>query len=146
MAKGGFGKQKAVEQRTEISPADWWSRYGGHCPEMQRFAIRILSQTRSGGLRYELRRSLSEQLHTHGRNNVEQQQLNDLTFVHHNLQLQHHSSVIGRSNKDIIVKDLYSMNDWVVEPKQNSRNNNDSDWVLSDFNGVLEGSCLQVFR
>ncbi|KAK9097645.1 hypothetical protein Syun_024690 [Stephania yunnanensis] len=139
MAKGGFGEQNAVEQRRQISPAEWWSRYGGKCPELQRFAIRILSQTCSGGLRYQLRRSLSEQMHTHGRNNVEQQRLTDLTFVHHNLQLQQqqHSSIIDRYNMDIIVKDMDAMKDWVVAPDhQTCPNSSDSDWVFSDCNGV----------
>ncbi|KAK9097633.1 hypothetical protein Sjap_023130 [Stephania japonica] len=143
MAKGGFGDQSAVEQRTQIPPAEWWSRYGGQCPELQRFAIRILSQTCSGGFKYQLRRSLSEQMHTHRRNNVEQRRLSDLTFVHHNLQLQHqhhhHSSIIHRYNKDIIVRDMDAMNDWVVAPDQHTcPNSSDSDWVFSDCDVVVE--------
>ncbi|KAI3884693.1 hypothetical protein MKX03_016141 [Papaver bracteatum] len=56
-ASGTFGDGDAVDQRATLAPAKWWSLYGGECPELQRFAVRILSQTCTGALRYGLKRS-----------------------------------------------------------------------------------------
>ncbi|KAI3929155.1 hypothetical protein MKX01_006391 [Papaver californicum] len=85
-ASGALGDGDAVDQRARL--LQWWSLYGGERPELQGFAIRILSQTCTGALRYGLKRSLTEELHRKGRNCVEQKRLLELTFVHHNLLLQ----------------------------------------------------------
>ena len=37
MSQKWLGKKKA--------PAEWWDAYGDECPELQRFAIRVLSLT-----------------------------------------------------------------------------------------------------
>ncbi|RZC56751.1 hypothetical protein C5167_015603 [Papaver somniferum] len=88
-ASGAFGDGDAVCQRAKLAPAKWWSLYGGECPELQQFAIRILSQTCTGALRYGLKRSLTEELHMEKeRNCLEQKWLSELTFVHHSLWLQ----------------------------------------------------------
>lgn len=44
-AEGFFGLPMAVRQRSSKSPAAWWGAYGKHTPELQAFAIRILSLT-----------------------------------------------------------------------------------------------------
>eukprot|EP00253_Pinus_taeda_P011807 PITA_11807 len=44
-AAGTFGKNLAKIAREADEPAQWWEAIGGHVPELQRFAIRILSQT-----------------------------------------------------------------------------------------------------
>lgn len=43
-ARGDFEEGRAIAERTNISPAQWWCTYGKQCPELQRFAIRILSR------------------------------------------------------------------------------------------------------
>ncbi|KAI3990270.1 hypothetical protein MKX01_037609 [Papaver californicum] len=111
-ASGAFGDGGAVDQRAKITPAKWWSLYGGECPELQRFAIRILSQTCTGALRYGLKRSLTEELHRKGRNCVEQNRLTELTFVHHNLRLQN----LPASNSaytDIFLEPIDPMDEWI---------------------------------
>ncbi|KAF8400145.1 hypothetical protein HHK36_013441 [Tetracentron sinense] len=134
-AKGAFGQQSAIDQRTKIPPDIWWSSYGGHCPELQRFAIRILSQTCTGASRYELKRDLSEQLHKNGRNSIEKQRLNDLTFVHYNLQLQHLLSVADGGN--IVLEDIDPMDDWILEePQEIGCQNDDVAWMDSDCGGI----------
>ncbi|KAI3965571.1 hypothetical protein MKX01_010528 [Papaver californicum] len=112
-ARGAFGEGVAADERMKLSPEKWWSLYGGQCPELQNFAIRILSQTCTGAVRYGLRRSLSEQLHMSGRNCVEQKQLKDLTFVHHNLRLQNAVSVSNTDYKDIFLEEMDPMDEWV---------------------------------
>eukprot|EP00253_Pinus_taeda_P032822 PITA_32822 len=44
-ASGAFGKNLAKIAREADEPAQWWEAFGSHCPELQKFAIRILSQT-----------------------------------------------------------------------------------------------------
>ncbi|KAI3933959.1 hypothetical protein MKW92_000692 [Papaver armeniacum] len=109
-ASGAFGDGDAVDQRAKLAPAKWWSLYGGECPELQRFAIRILSQTCTGALRYGLKRSLTEELHMEKeRNCLEQKWLTELTFVHHNLWLQN----LPAPNFDYTDICLGPMDEWV---------------------------------
>ena len=44
-AKGLFGIESAKRSRDKKAPAEWWDTYGDGCPELQRFAIRVLSLT-----------------------------------------------------------------------------------------------------
>ncbi|KAI3896142.1 hypothetical protein MKX03_013609 [Papaver bracteatum] len=113
VARGSFGSGDAIDQRTTLSPEKWWYLYGGGCPELQNFAIRILSQTCTGALRYGLRRSLSEQLHMNARNCTEQKQLTDLTFVHHNLRLQNPVSISSTDYRDIFLEEMDPMDERV---------------------------------
>ncbi|KAL2940572.1 Vacuolar-sorting protein SNF8 [Bienertia sinuspersici] len=43
-AAGDFGRKMAVRARESLLPSEWWSTYGGACPNLSRLAIRILSQ------------------------------------------------------------------------------------------------------
>ncbi|KAM3325734.1 hypothetical protein P3S67_000859 [Capsicum chacoense] len=81
-----FGSFK--DKLSNISPELWWSQYGVQFPELQKFAVRILSQTCNGASHYRLTRSLVETLRTEGMNPIEKQRLQDLVFVHCILQLQ----------------------------------------------------------
>ncbi|XP_077240813.1 uncharacterized protein LOC143881562 isoform X2 [Tasmannia lanceolata] len=116
-ATGGFSQKVAIEQRTKLPPALWWSVFGGHCPELQRLAIRILSQTCSGASSYKPKRSISEQLHTNGINFLQKQRLIDLEFVHYNLRLSHPQSV-SKNKDNIVSEDRDLMNDWLVETQE----------------------------
>ncbi|KAI3873146.1 hypothetical protein MKX03_031522 [Papaver bracteatum] len=111
-ASGTFGDGDAVDQRATLAPAKWWSLYGGECPELQRFAIRILSQTCTGALKYGLKRSLTEELHMKGRNCLEQKRLTELTFVHHNLRLQ---NVLASNSDytDIFLEPISPVDEWI---------------------------------
>ncbi|GMY12737.1 hypothetical protein FCV25MIE_07976 [Fagus crenata] len=44
-AKGLFGIEPAKLARKSKTPAQWWDSYGDDCPELQKFAIKILSLT-----------------------------------------------------------------------------------------------------
>eukprot|EP00268_Persea_americana_P053893 TRINITY_DN6137_c0_g3_i1.p1 TRINITY_DN6137_c0_g3~~TRINITY_DN6137_c0_g3_i1.p1 ORF type:complete len:950 (-),score=168.42 TRINITY_DN6137_c0_g3_i1:785-3400(-) len=86
-AVGDFSRPVAIRGRESLSPATWWSLYASDYPELQRFAIRILSQTCSG-IRCERNWSMFERIHASKRNRLEQKRLNDLLFIHYNLRLQ----------------------------------------------------------
>ncbi|RAL42671.1 hypothetical protein DM860_009178 [Cuscuta australis] len=88
MSKGLFGIGSGEARLRNTHPALWWSEYGTQCPELQKLAVRILSQTCDGASKYNLKRTLAEALLTEGRNETEQVKLRDLAFVHYNMQLQ----------------------------------------------------------
>ncbi|KAL6335597.1 hypothetical protein AAG906_030731 [Vitis piasezkii] len=75
------------QRRNGFHPALLWSDCGVHCPELQKLATQILSQTCYGALRYKPKRGLDENLLTKGRNSAEQERLYDPMFVHYNLHL-----------------------------------------------------------
>ncbi|XP_065045680.1 uncharacterized protein LOC135581639 [Musa acuminata AAA Group] len=113
-AKGVFSGDAAVDQRSKISPDMWWSMHGGQCPELQKFAVKILSQACSGASRYMLRKDLSEQLHAEGRNCMEQQRSRDLEFVHYNRRLWHSPSSL-KQEIELGHDDLKPLEEWIVD-------------------------------
>lgn len=65
--------------------ADWWSIYGGSCPNLARLAIRILSQTCSAiGCSHN---HIPFEKVYRTRNCLQRQRLTDLVFVQYNLRL-----------------------------------------------------------
>ncbi|KAF6165454.1 hypothetical protein GIB67_017936 [Kingdonia uniflora] len=127
-AKGPFGWINAVDQRSEIPPAKWWSLYG----------------TCSGALRYGLLKNLSEELHKIGRNNIEQQRLLDITLVHHNLRLRDCESNAkeGDGNSDEMID---PMDDWIVDEAVTPQSSVDSiAWMDSNtIDNEEEPSMIQ---
>uniref|UniRef100_A0A6N2MQE4 BED-type domain-containing protein n=1 Tax=Salix viminalis TaxID=40686 RepID=A0A6N2MQE4_SALVM len=43
-ATGDFGMTLAIRQREKLNPVLWWEQFGNDTPELQKFAIRVLSQ------------------------------------------------------------------------------------------------------
>lgn len=68
-----------------VFSAEWWSIYGGGCPNLARLSARILSQTCSL-IRCKQNQIPFEQLHE-TKNNLEHQRLSDLAFVRTNFWL-----------------------------------------------------------
>ncbi|KAI9161782.1 hypothetical protein LWI28_020632 [Acer negundo] len=81
-------------QKYEHGEAEWWSRYGAQCPELQKLAIRIPSQTCDGILGFDLKRSLAEELLSRKKttNQIDYEYLLDTTYVQCNVQLQNTKS------------------------------------------------------
>lgn len=82
--------------------AQWWEAFGSHSLELQKFAIRILSQTCSAA-GCERNWSVFERVHTKKRNRLDQKRLNDLVYVQYNLQLRHNQLLNKRPDSDPIV-------------------------------------------
>ncbi|XP_040991643.1 uncharacterized protein LOC121238717 isoform X2 [Juglans microcarpa x Juglans regia] len=129
-AVGDFGRPVALRGRESLSPATWWSLYAADYPDLQRLAVRILSQTCSIS-RCERSWSMFERIHLKKRNRLEHQRLNDLIFVHYNLRLQERrpeasKARIRRGTLDPMCLEAMdaNMGDWVEDP------------------GVLEGEDL----
>ncbi|XP_050938906.1 uncharacterized protein LOC103496546 isoform X5 [Cucumis melo] len=85
-AVGDFGRPVALHGRDSLAPATWWSLYGTDYPDLQRLAVRILSQTCSV-VQCRKRCSMFNYLYLK-KNWLEKQKMNDLAFAHYNLQLQ----------------------------------------------------------
>ncbi|MCL7043806.1 hypothetical protein MKW94_016597 [Papaver nudicaule] len=81
-----FGRNLAINQRKTMTPAEWWRNFGCATPNLQKLAIRILSQTCSSS-GCERNWSVFDRIHSKKRNRLEHQRLNDLVFVHYNLRL-----------------------------------------------------------
>ncbi|XP_028096366.1 uncharacterized protein LOC114296273 [Camellia sinensis] len=109
---GLFGMALAIRQRTTRAPADWWSAYGSETPNLQTFAIKILSLTCSSSGR-EPNWSVFEHIHTKKRNRFAQKRLNDLVFVKYNRALRRRYN--SRDTIDpIALTDIDESNEWLV--------------------------------
>ena len=95
--------------------AQWWEAFGSHFPELQRFAIRILSQTCSAS-GCERNWFVFQRIHTKKRNCLEQKRLNDLVYVQYNLRLRRNQLLNKRPDSDpIVLEDIDPTSNWVVE-------------------------------
>ncbi|KAG5252462.1 3-hydroxyisobutyryl-CoA hydrolase [Salix suchowensis] len=95
-ATGLFGITLAIRQREKLNPVSWWDQFGNDTPELQKFAIRVLSQCCSAT---GCERNWSR--------------LNDLVFVRYNLKIQQSRTrdaldPIGLDNIDLL-------NEWICE-------------------------------
>lgn len=83
-ALGDFSRPVAVRGRETLSPATWWSLYASDYPDLQRFAIRILSQTCTL-MASKRNLIMNDYIQTKQVNKLETERMKDLTFVHYNL-------------------------------------------------------------
>eukprot|EP00253_Pinus_taeda_P034661 PITA_34661 len=114
-ASGTFGKNLAKIARVADEPAQWWEAFGSHCPKLQKFAIRIFSQTCSA-IGCECNWFVFERIHTKKRNRLDQKRLNDLVYVQYNLRLRHNQLLNKRPDSDpIVLEDIDPTSNWVVE-------------------------------
>ncbi|RWR85050.1 LOW QUALITY PROTEIN: hypothetical protein CKAN_01389200 [Cinnamomum micranthum f. kanehirae] len=79
-AKNLFGLPMAIRQRATTALAAWWAAYGSKTPNLQKFAIKVLSLTCSSS-GCERNWSVFEHIHSKKRNRLDQKRLNDLVFV-----------------------------------------------------------------
>eukprot|EP00253_Pinus_taeda_P033861 PITA_33861 len=130
-ASGTFGKNLAKIAREADEPdiicnfveltyytpmcfaTQWWEAFGGNCPELQRFAIRILSQTCSAS-GCERNWSVFKRIHTKKRNRLDQKRLDDLVYVQYNLRLRRNHLLNKRPDSDpIVLEDIDPTSDWL---------------------------------
>ncbi|KAG6667853.1 uncharacterized protein LOC122316952 [Carya illinoinensis] len=117
-AKADFGTELAISTRTELDPAAWWQQHGISSLELQRIAVRILSQTCSS-FGCEHNWSIFDQIYSRRHNRLAQKRLNDLTYVHYNLRLrerQLNKRPNGISLDNVLVERL--LHDWIVEAEK----------------------------
>ncbi|GJW35574.1 uncharacterized protein Tco_0058494 [Tanacetum coccineum] len=116
---GQFGSDSAKRTRTKFAPYIWWRSYGIDTPLLQRFAIRVLSQTCSASP-CERNWSTFDNLHSKKRNCLLQQKLNDLVFIQYNTRLQRRFESIktNKSLDPILLRDVEENDEWTI-PTEN---------------------------
>ncbi|XP_042424116.1 uncharacterized protein LOC122011797 [Zingiber officinale] len=136
-AKGLFGRDAAKLTIGKKSPAEWWDSFGDDCPELQNWAIRILSLTCSSS-GCERNWSAFEMVHTKKRNRLHQKKMNDLVFVYYNLKMQ------GKKSKEVsqtptTLEEFPSDDEWITEaPSSAGLNLVDEDYDANINNDPLE--------
>nr|TKS09735.1 hypothetical protein D5086_0000088360 [Populus alba] len=128
-AEGDLGKKLAIRARGTLLPAEWWSIYGGSCPNLARLAIRILSQTCSA-IGCSHNHIPFEKVHR-TRNFLQRQRLADLVFVQYNLRLR--QMVDGNKKQipedPISFDDVSLVEDWITQNELCLEDAGSSDWM-----------------
>ncbi|XP_075663226.1 uncharacterized protein LOC142632767 [Castanea sativa] len=96
------------------SIVSWWEQFGLGAPDLQSFAIRVLSQCCSA-TGCERNWSTFEHVHSKKRNRLEHKRVNDLVFVHYNLRLRQRNIQRNKYALDPISLDnIDLMGDWTA--------------------------------
>ncbi|XP_011011286.1 PREDICTED: uncharacterized protein LOC105115910 [Populus euphratica] len=105
----------AIRQREKLNPVAWWEQFGNDTQELQKFAIRILSQC-CGATGCERNWSIFEFIHSKRRNRLEHKRLSDLVLVNYNLRIQQRNLSKTRDALDPISLDnIDLLNEWICE-------------------------------
>ncbi|PKU67583.1 hypothetical protein MA16_Dca018886 [Dendrobium catenatum] len=88
--------------------------FGSSAPNLQKLAVRILSQTSSSS-GCERNWSVFEQIHTKRRNHLEHQRLNDLVFVRYNLNLRNRFQTKKRNYDPLDYTSIEMVDFWVLD-------------------------------
>lgn len=129
-----FGSPIAMAALKTKTPAQWWESYGDEHPELQRFAIRVLSLTCSSS-GCERNWSAFEMVHTKRRNRLKQKTMNDVVFVMTNSKLAKKKK--ARKMVDYSLDDIDSDDEWIVNNDECSLEN--EIWDLTIEGEDLEG-------
>ncbi|XP_022865949.1 uncharacterized protein LOC111385765 [Olea europaea var. sylvestris] len=115
-AKADFGTDLAISTRSELDPAAWWQQHGINCLELQKIAVRILSQTCSS-FGCEHNWSIHDQIYSQRHNRLAQKRLNEVIYVHYNLRLRERQ--IRKRSCEAVLSDCVLQEsllfDWIVE-------------------------------
>ncbi|XP_012844773.1 PREDICTED: uncharacterized protein LOC105964816 [Erythranthe guttata] len=96
---------------------EWWRLFGFDAPNLQKLAIKILSQTASSS-GCERNSNVFERIHTKKRNILEHNRLNDLVYDHYNLRLKNRLVVSKRSYDPVDYESIEKTEFWIVENEE----------------------------
>ncbi|CAN1160425.1 hypothetical protein LINPERHAP2_LOCUS23304 [Linum perenne] len=119
-----LGRKMAIRSRATMLPADWWSTYGGGCPNLARFAIRILSQP-CGIPVCKWNHVSFDKMHS-ARNCLERQRLIDTVLVQCNLRLK---QMKPNSADAITFDNINLIEDWIAVNEMCLENYGEMDWM-----------------
>ncbi|XP_015162172.1 uncharacterized protein [Solanum tuberosum] len=112
MADGLFGCGPAKRARDTRSPVEWWSLFGSETPNLQKFAMKVLSLTCSSS-GCERNWSVFEHIHSKKRNRLALSRLNDLVYIKYNRTLKRRYDA-----RDLIdpirLDNIDDSNEWLV--------------------------------
>ncbi|XP_061375040.1 uncharacterized protein LOC133317217 [Gastrolobium bilobum] len=109
-----LGRPSAKHERNTVMPDQWWESYGCGAPNLQKLAIRVLSQTCSASS-CERNWSAFEHIHSNKRNRLEHQKLNDLVYVRYNLRLAQRNRLKNQNYDPINFETFEDHSNWVLE-------------------------------
>ncbi|XP_042374934.1 uncharacterized protein LOC121969067 [Zingiber officinale] len=125
-AKGLFERNVTIRHRRALSPTEWWECYKANTPELQKFAIKVLSLTCSASA-CERNWSVFEQQKK--RNRLAQQCLNDLVFEKYNRALKLRYD--ARDKIDLIyLTDINDSNEWLMDKMDGESDNEEDELVF----------------
>eukprot|EP00253_Pinus_taeda_P028530 PITA_28530 len=84
-ASGMFGFNSSQRLKDKKMPSHWWIDYGTEAPQIQEFAIRVLSQPYSAS--FQRNWSMFEHIHSKKRNKLKHERLEKLVFIYYNLRM-----------------------------------------------------------
>lgn len=126
-AEGDFGRVTAINDRSSMLPDEWWLTYGCSAPNLQKLAIRVLSQTCSAS-GCERNWSLFEHIHSKKRNRLEHQVMNDIAYVQCNSRLEQKSQICIRNYDPICLEDIAKFDEeWIFEEDPQELNGEEID-------------------
>jgi hypothetical protein len=129
-ASGLFGSAVVIRLRKIVSPSLWWENFGSETPDLQKFAVRVLSQICNAS-RCEHSWTMKN-LHSKKRNRLAQKRMNDLVFVQYNLRLRH-KQLEGSSSVEVIpLLEVDPFSEWIVETEESTFRDEDLSWIDSD--------------
>nr|XP_019067316.1 uncharacterized protein LOC109119299 [Solanum lycopersicum] len=112
MADGLFGCGPAKRARDTRSPVEWWSLFGSETPNLQKFAMKVLSLTCSSS-GCDRNWSVFEHIHSKKRNRLTLSRLNDLVYIKYNRTLKRRYDA-----RDLIdpirLDNIDDSNEWLV--------------------------------
>eukprot|EP00253_Pinus_taeda_P012588 PITA_12588 len=112
-ASGMFGFRSSQCLKDKKMPSHWWIDYGTEAPQLQEFAIRVLSQPWSVSS-CEINWSVFQHIHSKKRNRLEHERLEKLVFIYYNL-LTLAKQVQPKDTDPILLDTIDFEFDWVVE-------------------------------
>ncbi|KAF7811629.1 uncharacterized protein G2W53_032605 [Senna tora] len=112
--EGSFNSDLAIESSSKMKPDDWWKTFGYSSPNVQKLAIRLLSQTASSS-GCERNWSVFERIHTKKRNRLEHKRLNDLVYIHYNLRLKNCDANKRRNYDPIDYESIENIEFWITD-------------------------------
>ncbi|KMT18372.1 hypothetical protein BVRB_2g025260 isoform A [Beta vulgaris subsp. vulgaris] len=132
-AAGDFGRKMAIRARENLLPSEWWSTYGGACPNLSRLSIRILGQCCSL-THCNIDLIPLEQMHNTV-NSLEHQRLNDQVFTQYNLRLRQMAQKSKEDdNTDPLSLDNHaSVADWIARKELCLDDHGSSDWMAIEL-------------
>ncbi|XP_047943142.1 uncharacterized protein LOC125189978 [Salvia hispanica] len=123
-----MGEMNTFHERRED---EWWRTFGFDAPNLQKVAVKLLSQTSSSS-GCERNWNVFERIHTKKRNRLEHQRLNDLVFVHYNLRLKNHLGSKKRLYDPIDYECIDKVEFWVTDENPNE------ELVYEELEEILE--------
>uniref|UniRef100_A0A2N9G2F6 BED-type domain-containing protein n=1 Tax=Fagus sylvatica TaxID=28930 RepID=A0A2N9G2F6_FAGSY len=141
---------EAMDRAREKIITDWWISFGDECPELQNFAVRVLSLTCSSS-GCERNWSAFDMVHTKRRNRLLQKKMNDLVFVMCNLNLINKPTKKATGTTQDSLEDISSDDEWIAA--EESPNEPNKEWPSvfhrdaqeEDENGLSSSSSILDF-